>query len=835
MLRSQATVRSVDGEDSGVIEIPGYRILRLLGQGGMASVHLALQESVQREVALKIMSPTLAGDGQFGERFLREARIAAQLRHPHVVQVHDVGQASGHHYMAMEYLPGGAVIGRDRPPRGLRFALRVTREIASALGYAHGRGVVHRDIKPDNILLREDGASVLTDFGIARANDNVRLTVTGSIMGTPSYMSPEQARGEELDGRSDLYSLGIVFYELLTGRVPYSAEDQISVGIMHLSAPLPNLPVELGWLDPLLHRLLAKRADARLASGGELAQELAEIEQRFTPTPMRSTIPQGTARPTAQPASARDALDSGGIEPTLGRVDAGLISDRARRRPRSRAAGPRWPWLLLLLLAGAAGAVWQFRDGLRDLLPQSQTAELLERAERALDQGRLHDGETGSGARELFAAVLARDPDSLRARDGLARVGERWLLRADQAVAAGDVPTAQAALEQARQLAVPAARIDAIAERLRQDSAREDDLSSWLDQARQARQAGRLDGGEDSALAWYGKVLEQAPDNALARDGVGQALAVLVERARQRVEAADFDAAQVQIERIAVLEPAHPELPALRGQLAEAQQQLDVQRDALLQRAEALLRRGRLTAPRDDNALAVFREVLAKAPGEPRALRGIERITAALSAQFDRAAADYEVDRASELLASLEANGLLADADLAQARQRLDSVRRRADALLAQRSREADPQRLRSLLEEASAAVAAGDLWGPPGESAYDKYRQVQRAEPGNEAARKGLLQLPLRAAEHFESALGKGSLGRARGYVEGLESTSGNAPGLAAMKRRLSQAYAGYATERLGAGELQRALDGFEQALELDPDNPDLVTLRARLEAAGG
>ena len=179
-----------------VIEIPGYRIDRPIGRGGMSTVYLALQESVQREVALKIMAGSLLGDEEFGERFLREARIAASLRHPNVVHVYDVAQHGDHHYMAMEHLPGGPVIQRRGPRRDYRFALRVIREIASALDYAHKRGVVHRDIKPDNILLREDGSAVLTDFGIARAGDSMRMTRTGAIIGTPHYMSPEQARGQ---------------------------------------------------------------------------------------------------------------------------------------------------------------------------------------------------------------------------------------------------------------------------------------------------------------------------------------------------------------------------------------------------------------------------------------------------------------------------------------------------------------------------------------------------------------------------------------------------------------------------------------------------------------
>jgi serine/threonine-protein kinase PpkA len=209
-----------------VIEIPGYKILRQLGRGGMATVYLAMQESVQREVALKIMSPALLVDPNFGERFLREARIAAKLHHRHVVGVHDVGREGDHHYIAMEYLGGGALLNKDGEPRAAPFALRVTREIAMALNYAHAKGFVHRDVKPDNILLRDDGSSALTDFGIARANDSAtNMTRTGTVIGTPHYMSPEQARGRALDGRADLYSLGVVLSELLTGRVPYHADD----------------------------------------------------------------------------------------------------------------------------------------------------------------------------------------------------------------------------------------------------------------------------------------------------------------------------------------------------------------------------------------------------------------------------------------------------------------------------------------------------------------------------------------------------------------------------------------------------------------------------------
>ena len=262
-----------------MIEIPGYRIVRPLGRGGMASVHLAIQESVDREVALKIMSPALLADPNFGERFLREARIAAKLRHRHVVGVHDVGKVGDLHYIAMEYLTGGAILHKDGRPRDVAFALRVTREIATALGYAHAKGFIHRDVKPDNVLLRDDGSSALTDFGIARASDSAtRMTRTGAVIGTPHYMSPEQARGKVVDGRADLYSLGVVLYELLVGRVPFTAEDSLAVGIMHITEPVPPLPDALSALQPMLEVMLAKRPDDRYQSGDEMAGAIREYE-----------------------------------------------------------------------------------------------------------------------------------------------------------------------------------------------------------------------------------------------------------------------------------------------------------------------------------------------------------------------------------------------------------------------------------------------------------------------------------------------------------------------------------------------------------------------------
>ncbi len=260
------------------LDIPGYRVLRRLGRGGMATVYLAIQESVDREVALKVMSPVLAADPTFGNRFLREARIAAQLQHPHIVSVYDVGVFEHFHYIAMQYQSGGKLDSERMLDLTVGGAVGICRDIAAALAYAHSKGFVHRDVKSDNILFDDRGNAVLTDFGIARAADsNTQMTAAGSIIGTPQYTSPEQARGRVVDGRADIYSLGVAFFEMLTGRVPYKAEDTLAVCLMHVNEPIPRLPASFARLQPVVDQLLAKQPDNRFVSGMEVIDALDSL------------------------------------------------------------------------------------------------------------------------------------------------------------------------------------------------------------------------------------------------------------------------------------------------------------------------------------------------------------------------------------------------------------------------------------------------------------------------------------------------------------------------------------------------------------------------------
>lgn len=272
------------------LQIPGYRIIRKINQGGMATVYLAIQLSVGRQVALKVMSPALNADPVFSQRFQREAKIVGQLSHPNIISIYDIGRFKGLNYIAMDYLAGGTLQDKMRSGISVNEALTIIESMALALDHAHSKGYVHRDIKPENILFREDGSAVLTDFGVARALSSASvMTSAGKIIGTPHYMSPEQARGKPLDGRSDLYSLGVVLYEVLTGSVPFQAEEAVAIAVKHITLPVPRLPAQHARLQPLLDKMLAKDAEDRFQRGLEVSQAIVILRSHeqsiFQPNP----------------------------------------------------------------------------------------------------------------------------------------------------------------------------------------------------------------------------------------------------------------------------------------------------------------------------------------------------------------------------------------------------------------------------------------------------------------------------------------------------------------------------------------------------------------------
>jgi len=250
-----------------------YKIVEEIGVGGMARVYKAVQLKLDRFVVIKEMSPALYKDPSFRERFAREAKICAKLSHPHIVQIYDVVVQENGSYLAIEYIEGGDLSELMKGPVDINKVFQLVNEMCSALDYAHSKGIIHRDVKKQNILIRANGCFVLADFGIAKAGDmGTQMTMVGSAVGSPKYMSPEQAQGEQIDGRSDYYSLGIVLFEILTGMVPYNADSSIAVALQHLNAPIPKMPSAFSALDPFFEKILAKSPDHRYADGQEVIE-----------------------------------------------------------------------------------------------------------------------------------------------------------------------------------------------------------------------------------------------------------------------------------------------------------------------------------------------------------------------------------------------------------------------------------------------------------------------------------------------------------------------------------------------------------------------------------
>ncbi|HWE64772.1 MAG TPA: protein kinase, partial [Chloroflexota bacterium] len=286
-----------------------YRLLRVLGEGGMARVYEAEDLRLGRRVAVKVLLPQFTNDPEFLRRFEQEARLAASLSHPNVVGVFDVGQEGQLHYIVMELVDGQTLkdaITTTRP-FPVAEALRIAIEVCAALSAAHARGMVHRDIKPQNILLTADGQVKVADFGIARRGANTALTQTGTVLGSVHYLSPEQARGQEAGPRSDLYSLGVTLFEMLTGRLPFNAENPIAIAMQHVQNA-PPLPRQFNRaippaLEALILRLMAKNPNDRFADAASVIAALRGVMGQAGGSTR-------VARPAAQPGS-----QGGGVTP----------------------------------------------------------------------------------------------------------------------------------------------------------------------------------------------------------------------------------------------------------------------------------------------------------------------------------------------------------------------------------------------------------------------------------------------------------------------------------------------------------------------------------------
>lgn len=534
----------------GPISIPGYAIERELGVGGMARVYLAIQSSLERRVALKVMAPALAADASFSKRFLREARTIASLTHPHIVAVYEVGVTTDHmHYFSMQYLPGGDFAHRMRKGVEQSEVVRVLAGIAKALGFAHSQGVVHRDVTPGNVMFDSTDTPILTDFGIARAlSGTSRITSTGVSIGTSNYMSPEQARGGEIDARSDLYSLGALCFEALTGRPPFQGPDGFAVAYAHVFEPIPRVAPDLQHWQAFLDKALAKDPADRFATADDfivgiqavklgstaiLALPKSDIQQKNSTT----TLIENLARQVGPPAPgqipwARLALvvvlvcglaavayglwkRPGGVPPPV--VAAVTTPVSTAPLVPSLIATTDDPQDVLLpptdlptdgtdgidlpadgslpaegdpLVAAPAAAEFTVAT------PQQRIAVFLELGQALLRMQRLQLPQEAN-ATLFFARVLTLDPKNESAKAGLSSVVDAYLTLSDADLNAGRIAEGKDRLDRAKQVSATPG-LDTPALKARIDERWNQRLNKLRESARTAMEQWR---GDDAKVA----------------------------------------------------------------------------------------------------------------------------------------------------------------------------------------------------------------------------------------------------------------------------------------------------------------------------------------------
>jgi beta-lactam-binding protein with PASTA domain len=382
-----------------------YRILRRIGSGGMADVYCAEDTHLGRQVALKVLHRRFAQDQEFVERFRREASAAAGLQHPNVVAVFDRGRHDGTYYIAMEHLPGRTLkeIVTEQAPLAQEDVVDMGLQVLHAAGFAHRHGVIHRDFKPHNVIVDEQGRAKVTDFGIARAGAS-EMTETGSIMGTAQYLSPEQAQGHAVTATSDLYSIGVMLYEMLAGRLPFDGDSAVSIALKHLS----EQPVPIAQLRPDVHpalesvvmAALAKDPARRWQSAEDFAEALAAAGAQ-----LGEPAPHDSSAFVPVPAPVPAAVDGDTSAPVIAPV-----SEPSRRKRR------RWPWITIGLLTAALVAFLTYLAV--DALTAAETREVprvvgrqLVDARAVLERAGFQVEETRVRSEQDFDQVLDQDPD----------------------------------------------------------------------------------------------------------------------------------------------------------------------------------------------------------------------------------------------------------------------------------------------------------------------------------------------------------------------------------------------------------------------------------------
>jgi tetratricopeptide (TPR) repeat protein len=726
------------------LELPGYAVEREIGRGGMARVYLAVQKKFGRLVALKVVSPEFTSDPSFGKRFAREARIIGQLNHPNIVQVHDAGVHENCYYLVMEYLRGGDLNRRLAKGLHMQAVLSVIKDVARALDYAHQKGYVHRDIKPENILFREDGSAVLSDFGIAKVvSAGVALTRQGSVVGTPQYMSPEQAAGRALDGRSDLYSLGVVFFRMLSGDVPYKADSAVAIGVRHLQDPIPRLPSHLAPFQDVVDRFLAKKPEDRFQSGAEVIEALDR-------TRADGVVPNNVVKTevvtTAEIRAVSDAMPDG-LE--VIRAEPGAYRKNQERSSRTGL------WWALLIVAAVAIALTLYPDRGRmvdQVLFATGLAENPDLGDAWREAQSLQADPNQSLASVVagYRRVLSIEPTHIEAQAAIADLATRWKTDIQAALDVDDLPLAEAKLSQSLAVFPLDVELTALFEALG-DQQRA--LSLFTSTQALLRSHGIDDlPSATAAIQAYKEVLRLDPDNAAAAAELDVLAAHYSALADGAVDSGDVVGAMNYIERATTANQEYAGLTDVRDKIRQATTtQEEIQ--GLLQQASAYRANGALINPPGENAAEIYDRVLATDPDNAIANQGLSELVGQLLAQATQLLDSGQILPVRDMLDRATAIGL-SDAAIGELQTRLDREQRVAGDVA-------------RLLEEARTLLNDGFITEPQENNAVARLSEVLRLDPDNVDARKELQRAAQRLAAVAQEAFDVGFTDDASHYLE--------------------------------------------------------------------
>ncbi len=709
------------------IEIPGYKIIKTLGVGGQATVYLAIQQGFDREVALKVMSPALAADPTFGERFIREAKIVATLSHSRIVTVYDVGESGSFYYLAMEYMRGEDLKSRIAKGMKAKDCLVIIAKLAQALHFAHGKGYIHRDVKSENILFNEDDQPVLTDFGIAKAsNSSTQMTQTGKLIGTPEYMSPEQCRGRQLDGRADLYSLGIILFEMLARKVPFTGEDSVSVCIQHVTKPVPKLPARLNHLQWLIDSLLAKDPAKRFQTGKELSESIQSyLSGAAGQSPKRITGESRTV--ISEVIEAQEEIDH--FQDQSFEIDDNFeIEKRIDVSPEKKSPVVLISFTFLLVIAVAAGFVLREK-----WLPATQ-----------------------------HALGVSWFPDYLPAEEKLAMEPV-----ADQGATSPTQPEnkPQSTSQDEPSVDQRVTQLIQQAETLAQYSPHElTDIQQAMD------------------LLITAKSL--APENNSITELRDKVVAIALDEAVQAANKNQFDSAEQWVKLVEFADKDNPNLDTTKqlvGSVKFAYEQQATEEIEQIKKlsehisnADKAIADNRLGSPEKDNAIHYLKQAEAISADDPRIEQYYGRIEARYVQLIDKMidkrdfkTANYYLKQVKSFSSNKVDIGLV-EKKISSAKARHDAYRKEQarKAQLAKQKKLAEEQRLAKLadplvqmrlqssLQSASDLMASNNLVSPVGNNALEKYRSVLEIDASNEQALAGIKDIENTIITNLEVAL---------------------------------------------------------------------------------